>query len=403
MPWASSLPVWAADETLAAGRSQIVKKDAFTRRGLFARTATGALTISAAGVAARFSAATPSAGGAETQKRGSQRLSAAQLARWESLGYGMFIHFGMSTFLRSELSDGSAPASRYAPDRLDVDQWISVARDAGMKYAVLTTKHVAGHCLWPSKHTNYTVANSGNKTDVVGQFVKACEKHGVLAGFYYCSWDNHNRFGSRTPSDPKTHWYWKQDKYAELEAKSRSDPNAPLPAYTTSVYQGFQTAQITELLTQYGAIAEMWIDIPGVLGRGYRTFLYHHLAKLQPSTVVMMNSGISTGESYDVDYAWPSDLIAIERKLPPEAGHKKWRTIEGKEYYMPGEVCDPIGKEWFYVPGDSPRPDDVLAQQLRACRRRGVNLLLDVPPDEHGLIPDASVKALMRLRAGVGL
>src|SRR5437868_4833758 len=100
----------------------------------------------------------------------------------------MFIHFGMSTFLGQEIPDGKAPSTAYVPDKLDVDQWISVARDAGMKYAILTAKHVAGHCLWPSALTDYTVASSSNQTDVVGAFVKACEKKGLMAGLYYCSW-----------------------------------------------------------------------------------------------------------------------------------------------------------------------------------------------------------------------
>lgn len=314
-------------------------------------------------------------------KRGSQRLTVDQLQKWEQLVYGMFIHYGMSTFVTNELPDGKAPAVTYAPSKLDVSQWVSVARDAGMKYAVLTTKHVAGHCLWPSKHTDYTVAQSTDKTDVVEKFVEACRKCGVLPGFYYCSWDNHNRFGSKTPSDKE----------------------GDLPAYTTSLYQTFQTAQLTELLTQYGPIAETWIDIPGVLGRGYRSFLYEYVASLQPETVIMMNSGIATGENYNVDYAWPSDLIAIERSLPPEKGHEKMRTIEGKEYYLPGEVCNPIGKEWFYVPGDAPRPAADLAKEFQACRARGVNWLLDVPPSTEGVLPEETVKALMQLRKDVGI
>ncbi|MDM8004653.1 MAG: alpha-L-fucosidase [Phycisphaerae bacterium] len=337
--------------------------------------------------------------GGRDPAQGDQRLSIEQLRQWESLRYGMFIHFGMSTYVQNELPDGKAPASTYAPDKLDVDQWISVARDAGMKYAVLTTKHVAGHCLWPSKHTSYSVANSGNKTDVVEQFVKVCEKRGVLPGFYYCSWDNHNRFGSRTPSDPNTLWEFGMNKFAEMERRTSTQPSAPLPAYTTSVYQGFQTMQITELLTQYGPIAETWIDIPGVLGRGYREYLYNHIARLQPQTVIMMNSGISSGESYPVDYAWPSDIIAIERRLPPGKGHETWRTIEDRRYYMPGEVCDPIGKDWFFTPDDRPRSDDALLDILQNCLDRGVNLLLDVPPDKHGLIPDMHLQALQRLRA----
>lgn len=319
---------------------------------------------------------------AETsQQRGNQRLPLERLKQWESLGYGMFIHFGMSTYVDDELPDGKAPAETYAPDRLDVDQWVSVARDSGMKYAVLTTKHVAGHCLWPSAHTDYTVAQSGNKTNVVEKFVEACQKRGLLPGFYYCSWDNHNRFGSKTPSDPA----------------------GDTPAFTTSLYQTFQTQQITELLTQFGPIAEMWIDIPGVLGRGYRTYLYRYIAELQPDTLIMMNSGISTQENYDIEYAWPSDLIAIERSLPPEGGHQGWRTIEGKEYYLPGEICDPIGKEWFHIKGDQPRATEELLRILHASRKRGVNLLLNVPPDQHGLIPDKYIHALQELRKAAGI
>ena len=311
----------------------------------------------------------------------SQRLSLNQLYAWEKLGYGMFIHFGMSTFLGNELPDGKAPAAMYAPDRLDVAQWVSVARDAGMKYAILTAKHVAGHCLWPTKNTDYSVTNSADKTDVIEKFVSACRDKGVLPGLYYCSWDNHNRFGSQTPSDP-TGWF---------------------AAYTTSRYQTFQTAQLTELLTQYGAIAEMWIDIPQVLGRGYRTFLYEQMASLQPGTVIMMNSGISAQDKYDVDYAWPSDLIALERSLPSGPTFNKWRQIEGKEYYMPGEVCDPIGKQWFWVEGDLPRADSALTMQFADCKARGVNLLLDVPPNNHGLIPESSIRALNRLRMNANI
>ncbi len=342
-----------------------------SRRTFLATSAAGAAAIGAGRAPKKEEATMDPA-------KAAQRLPLAKLEDWERLQYGMFIHYGMSTFVQAELPDGKAPATAYAPDKLDVGQWISVARDAGMKYAILTTKHVAGHCLWPTKLTDYSVVNSADKTDVVEKFVTACREKGVLPGFYYCSWDNHNRFGSRTPSDGAD-------------------------SYTTSIYQTFQTAQVTELLTQYGPIAETWIDIPGVLGRGYRTFLYDRIAELQPETVIMMNSGISTQEKYDVDYAWPSDIIAIERSLPAESGFQKYRMIEGKTYYMPGEVCDPIGKEWFWVEGDMPRADDALLRQYQLCRGRGVNFLLDVPPDKHGLIPDSSVQALNRLRKNAGM
>ena len=359
------------------------------RRNFLAGMASALVAAGTSGVqsAATVQAADESAG------PGSQRLSLAQLHRWESLQYGMFIHFGMSTFVQKEIPDGKAPVATYAPDRLDVDQWVSVARDAGMKYAVLTAKHVAGHCLWPSKHTDYTVANSTNRTDVVEAFCTACSKRGVLPGLYYCSWDNHHRFGSRTPSDG--------GPWAGMNQVPKSEDR--LAPFTTSLYQNFQTAQLTELLTQFGPIAEVWIDIPGVLGRGYREFLYGHVARLQPETLVMMNNGICDGANYNVAYAWPSDLIALERNVPPGVGHRKWREIEGKRHFMPGEVCDPIGKDWFWVAGDKPRPDAALVEQWNKCRRGGVNLLLDVPPDTHGAIPAETVASLARLRKNAGI
>jgi alpha-L-fucosidase len=300
----------------------------------------------------------------------------------------------MATFVQNEYPTGKDPATTYAPDRLNVDQWVSVARDAGMKYIVLTTKHVAGHCLWPSKHTAYTVANSTDKTNVVEALCRSCEKRGVLPGLYYNTCDNHNRFGSRTRFDENI-------TYEGLNSFPKSQER--LPPFTTSLYQNFMTAQVTELLTQFGPIAEMWIDIPGELGRGFRTFLYQEIARLQPRTVIMMNSGSPTSsEKYDVGYAWPSDLIAVEGGLPPPSGHQKWRQIEGKRYYMPCEVCDPIGKHWFWLIGDKPRPDEALLKEFNACRARGVNLLLNVPADKHGLIPEESVAALTRLRKNIG-
>ncbi len=321
----------------------------------------------------------PASGPGENARTGSQRLSLERLHRWEGLGFGMFIHFGMSTFDNQEFSSGNSPSSLYAPDQLDVDQWINAARDAGMKYAVLTAKHVAGHCLWPSRHTDYDVETSGNKTDVVEAFVKACDRTGVLPGLYYCSWDNHHLFGSLTPS---------------LTAWSQ--------AYTTREYRDFQSAQLEELLTQYGRIAEVWIDIPGVLPRDYRNRLYRRIAELQPDCLIMMNHGIGDGSEFNVNYAWPTDLIAIERFLPnSKTKHQPWRTIEGKTYYLPGEVCDPIGAEWLHKDGDRPRSDDELLGMYLVSRSRGANLLLDVPPDRHGRIPEMHVEALRRLEKNV--
>jgi len=312
-------------------------------------------------------------------EKGKQRLSIEQLEAWEKLAYGMFIHFGMSTFDDDEYSKGDKPAGFYNPVNLDVNQWIGVARDAGMKYAVLTAKHVAGHCLWPTRHTNYHTGNSGNKTDVVETFVKACNQRGVLPGLYYCSWDNHNLFGSGTP----TNLTW-------------------ATAYTTSEYRDFQWKQLEELLTQYGPIAEVWIDIPHFLPRDYRQKLYNQIAIWQPQAIILYNHGLADGNELRVNVAWPTDVLTIERNVPvSKFPDLRWREIEKEKYYIPGEVVDTIGNEWFYKKTDEPRTDAELLGIYLLCRSRKANLLLNVPPDKTGLISKKYIDALIRLNRNI--
>jgi alpha-L-fucosidase len=168
---------------------------------------------------------------------------------------------------------------------------------------------------------------------------------------------------------------------------------------------------LDELMDRYGAIAEWWIDIPGVLPRDYRHRLYAHIAQRQPDSIIMMNHGISDGTVLKVDYAWPTDLMSIERCLPnnvtykpPVISHTHYqpvREVEGKTYYIPAEVCDPIGRDWFYVEDDRPHSDEELLGMYLVSRSRGANVLLDVGPDRQGLIRGQDREALMRLRKNI--
>ena len=142
-------------------------------------------------------------------------------------GYGMFIHFGMNTYNGLEWSEGKDPASLYNPTELDCEQWVKTARDAGFRYVLLVTKHHDGFCLWDSAVTDYDVASSGNTTDVVKGVSDACRKYGLEFGIYYSLWDRHE------------------------------------PSYKAadfSGYQKFMDDQLTELLTNYGDICEIWFD-----------------------------------------------------------------------------------------------------------------------------------------------
>lgn len=326
---------------------------------------------------------------------GAQRLPLTALHGFEALGFGMFIHFGMSTFDQQEMSLGDRPSTLYAPDRLDVDGWVSLARDAGMKYAVLTTKHVSGHALWPTRLSDYHVGTSSNPTDVVAAFVRACERAGIMPGFYYCSWDNHNRFGSCTANCspegiPGSFW--------ETQ-------------FTTRAYEDFQSGQLEELLGgAYGAIGEVWIDIPTALSHGYRRLLYNRIAALQPQAIIVMNNGIGDGTKISPS-AWPSDIVPIETMLPPVSavpgstayGHQPWREMMGKRYYLPGEICETVSRRWFWTEGDKPKSDSELLGLALLARARGCNLLLDIGPDRSGQVDRAQRDALLRLRRNLDM
>ncbi|AIE84535.1 glycoside hydrolase family 29 (alpha-L- fucosidase) [Fimbriimonas ginsengisoli Gsoil 348] len=311
-------------------------------------------------------------------------MSKARLEEWEALGFGMFVHFGMSTFLGEECPDGQADPMTYAPDGIDADGWARAAKEAGMRYLVLTAKHVAGHCLWPSRHTDYHIGASANKTDVVAAAAEACAKHGLGLGLYYCSWDNHHRFGTVTAGDVGIY-----------------------KSHATREYRDFQLLQLAELLTTYGPIFEMWIDIPQVLGPEGRRECYDLCASLQPETFVIMNQGCQGSSLLDVDHAWPTDVATRERQLPECArwgqgedgatiGHSRWYEIGGERFYVPTEVCDCLGYYWFHDERDQPRSVAEVSAMRTVARARGCNLLLNVPPDRSGQIPKEFVNTLVQ-------
>jgi alpha-L-fucosidase len=304
------------------------------------------------------------------------------IEQWRALKYGLFIHFGMSTFSGREIDNGDEPSTTYAPTDLDVDQWIRVAHDAGMKYAVLTSKHVAGHCLWDSKvqfrgkEFDYDVATSANKTDVVAEFVKACKKYGVMPGLYWCLLDFRN---NSVPHGPQ----WTAGKLPD---------------------DFFQLAQdqLAELIKNYPDISYYWLDIPRAASGEQRRVLYDLIKRLRPGTVVLFNNGTGppNGELTIEKYkeAWPTDVLNTERYPAKPGQFNPEQTWQGKTYRVGYEHCDCIAQNWFWVAGDKPRSIRELYRLHRDANAAGGNLLLDVPPDRTGRIPEYHVKALMELK-----
>lgn len=139
---------------------------------------------------------------------------------WQESELVMFIHFGMNTFVDSGFGTGGEPPTQFDPPSINVKQWVSVAKEAGFKYLILTAKHHDGFCLWPSKYTDYTIARSnykGGNGDVVKEFADECHAQGVKFGFYLSIWDmNAPTYGSPAYND----YYVNQiSNFAQVMAK----------------------------------------------------------------------------------------------------------------------------------------------------------------------------------------
>jgi len=293
-------------------------------------------------------------------------LSKNHVAAWEQLKYGMFIHFNMNTFAGAEYDNGKMAPDRFSPAKLDVDQWIRIARDAGMKYAVLTAKHTGGFCLWDSKvkwkgkEYDYDIASSGSRKDIVAQFIKSCSKYKIKPALYYCLWDDHNR-----------------------------------PVSSDEEYFKLAKDHITELVTSYKGLVELWIDIPSVLKPEQRTELYNIVKAHQPECLVTCNNGFSDGSVLSES---PADITNGERTLPPITGHNPLFEVHGKKIYIPMEVCQTINQNWFWMKGDVTKSVRTLYYWYNETRKRRANFLLDVPPDLSGRIPQNLADRLMELK-----
>ncbi len=248
----------------------------------------------------------------------------AWLAEWEKLKYGMFIHFGMSTFTGDRFGIGAAheSPSTYAPSQLDVKQWIQVAKRAGMKYAVLTAKHHSGFCLWPSEVDDYSVKSGGDRTDVVAEFMKACKEEGVKPGLYYSIVD-------------------------ELR-----EGKADFQAMVNDAYFKLIQRHITELHTRYRdpGVAEQWFGHAYKLDSQQRRELYELVKKSNPNCIVTMQGPFDPNGTQVPPQSFPADVCSPDETVSIDRSYDAVKELDGKTYYLPLEVGNALTKNWFWTP-----------------------------------------------------
>ena len=313
---------------------------------------------------------------------------------WMDLGFGLFVHFGIKTVYPGKSSDGDLDPARFNPTGLDTDEWCRVAKEAGMKYVVLVTKHHDGFCLWPSEYTDYSVENTPYGGDVVAELVESAEKHGLSVGFYYSLSDEH------------------EDTFPE----------------ESGAYLTFMKNQLEELLSQYGDVVELWLDgfwerqqhgwtekpeedIPREqwierahdfinawrMEGAYRwqiDHVYQFVKSLQPDCMVMNNATTA----YQGVPLHPVDVRPGERYTDVLWDKKQWSWL-GDDIYLPMQIEVPLSDEhWFWKDDDTTAVSvETVRNYLREARRVEANLLLNVGPNPQGQLRDIDRERLSAL------
>lgn len=300
--------------------------------------------------------------------------------RWQEMEFYAFIHFSLNTYTDQSWGYGNEDVNLFNPTELDCRQWARICKEAGMTGVILVAKHHCGFCVWPSEYTEYSVKNSpwrDGKGDLIQEMADACKEYDLKLGIYVSPWDrNHPEYGR--------------------------------PEYIT-----YFRNQLTEVLTNYGPIFEVWFDGANG-GTGYyggangtrridrRTYYdwgntYKLIRELQPNIVIWNDGGdradlrwVGTEAGYIGETNW--SLLYATGDVPFEMLHY---GVEDGDSWVPGEVNTSIRPEWFYHPSEDTKVKTLpkLMDTYYNSVGRNATLLLNFPIMSNGLIHENDEKA----------
>ncbi|PIN09602.1 Alpha-L-fucosidase [Handroanthus impetiginosus] len=289
---------------------------------------------------------------------------------WQLTEMAFFLHFGTNTFTDREWGTGHADPSVFNPTSLNATQWVNVAKDAGFSRVILTTKHHDGFCLWPSDYTDYSVKSSPWKNgtgDVVKELAEVARIAGVQLGLYLSPWDRHE------------------------------------PCYGKTIeYNEFYLGQMTELLTRYGEVREVWLDGAKGEGEKYMEYFFEDwfsvIHQLQPGAVIFSDAGPDVRWVGDEGGVAGTTCWSLFNRSAAKIGDTDSQySGEGDPFghdWVPAECDVSIRPGWFWHPSEAPKSALTLLDLYYKSVGRNCLLLLNVPPNSSGLISQEDIQVL---------
>ncbi|MCK0146722.1 alpha-L-fucosidase [Arenibacter sp. F26102] len=312
---------------------------------------------------------------------------------WRDAKFGMFLHWGAYSIIGGERGDQIAGGgAEWAMDKLDytieeyekfprmfdpqlfnADDWVKMAKDAGMKYIVITTKHHDGFSLWDSKVSDYDIMDTAPfKRDIIKELAEASRKQGIKFGVYHSivDWHHPQAQGNLFPN-------------YNAGQKDQTVINPEFPEY----YKNYLKPQVKELLTNYGDIDVVWFD--GDWIADYTTEMgkemYSFIRELQPNTIInnRVDKGRKGMEGMDMEGNFAGDFGTPEQEIPATGIDEDW------------ESCMTMNGTWGYKPDDTKwKTSEDLIQKLVDIVSKGGNFLLNIGPDGYGRFPAQSIRRL---------